>query len=286
MKPTKERNHAGVLLTLKGEGLLFDCGEGTQRQLICAGIRPTLIKKIFISHWHGDHILGLPGLIQTLSASEYTGTLHIYGPKGSKRFLALALSAFAGKALIDINVHEVSVGKVLEEEEYAVYSDSLHHSVPCVGYAFIENDRRKIDMKKVRKIGIPEGPLIGKLQEGNEIIFKGKKILPDDVGYVQKGRKVVYVTDTRPCNGALKLAKCADILIIESTYSSDLEDKAVEYCHLTAKEAALIANQAKVKKCILTHFSVRYKQVQEIEEDARKIFDDTQAAKDLMRVVL
>jgi ribonuclease Z len=286
MKPTKERNHAGVLLVRKGEGFLFDCGEGIQRQLVIAGIKPTIIKKIFITHWHGDHVLGIPGLLQTMSASGYEGTVELYGPVGTKKFMNYLTKAFASKTTIDIKIHEVKNGKINEEKEFKIFSHELKHSTPCVGYAFEEKDWRKVNMKKANALGLHEGPLLGKLQRGEKIKHEEKTVSPDQVTQIVKGRKVTYVTDTLPCSGAVKLAKDADILILEATYKSDREDKAKEYYHLTAKDAALIANQANAKRLILTHFSTRYKTAQETEEDARDVFDNTQAAEDFMRVKL
>jgi len=286
MKPTKERNHPGMLLLHKGQGILFDCGEGIQRQLQVAGIRPTVIRKILISHWHGDHVLGLPGLLQTLSASGYEGTLEVYGPKGTKKFIDYMGKAFASKDMLDFKVIEVKPGLICDEKEFVLESDDLVHSAPCVGYSFIEKDRRKVKLREVKKLGIPVGPILGKLQNGETVSYKGKKIKPDDVTDVVKGRKIAYVTDTRPCDGALSLAKDADILVMEATYKSGMEEKAKEYFHVTAKEAALVANQANVKQLILTHFSTRYKNPLELEEDARDVFDNTRAAEDFMRVKL
>ncbi len=286
MQPTKERNHPGMLVIYKGVGMLFDCGEGIQRQLRIAGIKPTVIRKIFISHWHGDHVLGLPGLLQTLGASEYAGVLEIYGPRGTKRYVELMMRAFASKGVLELKVKEVKKGKFCEEEEFFIEADELVHSAACVGYAFKENDRRKIDTKKIKRFGIPSGPLIGELQNGRGVVFKGKKIKPDDVSEVVKGRKVVYATDTRPCNGLLRLAKNADLLIVEATYKSDLEEKAKEYYHMTAKEAAQIASESNAKQLVLTHFSNRYKDVGEIEGEAKDIFRNTKAAYDFMKIKL
>lgn len=286
MQPTKERNHPGLLLTYEGEGLLFDCGEGIQRQLRVAEIKPTIIRKIFISHWHGDHVLGLPGLLQTLSASGYEGKIDLYGPKGTKKFMGAMHEAFASKDLIDVVIHEVMKGMICDGADYMVIADELHHSAPCVGYAFCEKNKRKIVMARARKFGLSAGPLIGKLQGGEEITHKGVLIRPDDVSTVVRGRKIAYVTDTRPCSGAVRLAYRADILVIESTYRTDMKEKAEEYLHLTAEEAALIANQAEVKQLILTHFSMRYKDSSEIEDDARVVFDRCRVAYDLMRVRL
>ena len=288
MQPTKERNHPGILITYKGEGLLFDCGEGIQRQLRCAGIKPTIITKIFITHWHGDHVLGLPGLLQTLSASERSewSRIDIYGPRGTKKYMDLSLLAFATKELLPLEVHEVKKGVILKTEEYSISAEELVHSAPCVGFAFVEHDKRKVNMREVKKLKLPEGPLLGALQRGETVMHNGKKVRPEDVTETIKGRKIAYATDTRPCDGILRLGKEADVLILESTYLSDLQDKAKEYLHMTAAEAALLANQAQAKKLVLTHFSPRYKKVQDIEEEARGIFDNSIVAHDFMKIGL
>src|SRR3989344_7740762 len=286
MQPTKQRNHPGVLLIYKGEGLLFDCGEGIQRQLRCAGIKPTVITKIFITHWHGDHVLGLPGLIQTLGASEYAGTLHVYGPEGTKKNLEMLKKIFAGKDTVSCEVHDVARGEIVHVDDYSVHAEELKHTITCLGYAFVETDKRKMLMGKVKQLKIPEGPLLGKLQRGESIMHNGKKVSPQDVSTLVTGRRIAYATDTRPCSAIVKLAQHADILILESTYASDLADKAKEHSHLTAKEAAQLANDAQAKKLYLMHFSPRYKNGQQLEEDARDIFDNTEAAEDFMKVKL
>ena len=286
MQPTKQRNHPGVLLLYKGEGILFDCGEGTQRQLRCAGIKPSVITKILITHWHGDHVLGLPGLMQTLGASGYSGKLQIYGPKGTAKNVETLRRLFAGKDTIDYVAQDVASGEIVKADEYSISAEALKHTIPCVGFAFSEHEKRKIVMARVKQLKIPQGPLLGKLQRGEKITHLGKVIRPDDVSSISPGRKIAYATDTRPCSGVVKLGKHADILILESTYSSELAEKAREHSHMTAKEAAQLANEAQAKKLYLVHFSPRYKNAQVLEEDARDIFDNTQAAEDFLRVKL
>ncbi|MFC1801727.1 ribonuclease Z [Nanoarchaeota archaeon] len=286
MMPTKTRNLAGVLLSFKSENILFDCGEGTQRQLKIAGVKPSRITKILISHWHGDHVLGLPGLLQTFSASEYSGVLEIYGPKGSKKFFENMMKGFAVKEIVEYKLIEVGEGKFFENNDFYLEALPMKHSAPCLGFSFVEKDRRRIEIKKAKKLGLDEGVLLGKLQNGKTITVKGKKIKPNDVSYVVEGKKVVYITDTEPCGNAVKLARGADLLVMESTYSSDLQAKADEYGHLTAKDTGMIANRAGVKKLVLTHFSQRYKNAKVLEEDARQVFDNTEAAEDFMKIKL
>ena len=284
--PTKERNHSSFLLTYRDEGILFDCGENVQRQLKIAGIRPTKITKILISHWHGDHVFGIPGIIYTLGLCEYNTTLRIYGPTGTKKYLENMLNSTADKPRINMEVKEVDEGVFYENEWFQLESARLEHRCPTVGYAFVEKDRRRIDVNYVKKIGIPEGPLLGKLQDGKSITFKEKTISPKDATYIVKGKKIAYIADTLVCKGASQLAKDADLLIAASTYSSKDKEKAAEHVHLTSQDAALIASKANAKQLVLTHFSQRYKNVHELEEDARQLFDNVTAAKDFMKINL
>ncbi len=281
--PTKERNHTAVFLSYKGEGILFDCGEGTQRQLKVAGIPLAKINKILITHWHGDHMFGLPGLIQSLGLAEYDKTLEIYAPEGCKKLFDGVRNSLLLDLRVKIKFVEVSKKRFFEGEDFCLEALPLNHKIPCIGYCFIENDRRRINLKVTKKLGIPEGPLLGELQDGKAIVFNGKKVHPDDATLVVKGKKIAFITDTKLCNNAYKLAEGTDLFICEASYSSKLKDKANEYFHLTAKDAGLIANKADVKKLVLTHLSARYKDSLEIEEDARSVFDNVLCAKDFMK---
>ncbi|MBW2977269.1 ribonuclease Z [Candidatus Woesearchaeota archaeon] len=284
--PTKKRNHSSFFLSYGSEGILFDCGEGTQRQLKIAGIKPTKITKVLISHWHGDHVLGLPGLISTLGLSEYEKTLRIYGPKGTKEFINHIYKASIFEQRIKIEVIEVKEGKFYNGKDYSLEAYPLEHLAPTVGFRFVEKDKRRINVAAAKKLGIPQGPLLGKLQDGKSITWKNKTITPKETTYVVKGKIISYLSDSVPNQNSIKIAQDADILISDSTYSSKLEDKAELYRHTTAKQAGLVANQANAKKLILTHFSTRYKDIHELEEDARNVFDNVTAAKDFMKISL
>jgi len=286
MVPTKERNHSSVLLTYKTDGILFDCGEGTQRQLCKAGVKPTKITKILISHWHGDHVLGLPGLIQTLGSQEYSKTLEIYGPKGTKKYMSYMFKAFVFDKQINVKIEDIEEGIFFQNKDYVLESRKLEHGIICLGYAFTEKDKRRIKIATIKKLKIPEGPLLGKLADNKSIVFNGKKITPDETTYIEKGKKICVISDTHPCNNCYTLAQDSDYLICEATYSSKLKDKSESYNHMTSKDAALIANKSNVSKLILTHFSARYKNTQELEEDAQNFFDNTIAAKDFLRLTL
>ena len=286
MQPTKERNLSGLFISYKNDGILLDCGEGLQRQLKIAGIKPTKITKILISHWHGDHVLGLPGLLQTMAANEYNTVLEIYGPEGSKKFMDAVFKTFMPHEMINYKVTEVDSGVFFEDEDFLLEAVQLDHGIPCLGFNLIEKDRRRIKVDAAKKLGIPEGPVLGKLQRGQSVVFKGKKIEPEDVSYIVKGKKVSFVCDTGLCNACYKLAKDADLLVSEAVFSSKHEDKATDYKHLTAKQAALMAGKAGAKKLVLTHFSQRYKDINEILEDAKDYFSDVVCAYDFMKIKL
>jgi ribonuclease Z len=284
--PTKERNVSSTFLAYKAEGMLFDCGEGTQRQMKIAGIPLSKITRIFITHWHGDHVIGLPGLLQSMGLMDHAGAIHVYGPKDTKVRVAHAFKAFEFDRRLNLEVHEVTSGKVVETDDFVVECAALKHRIPCVGYRFAEKDKRKMDAKLLKKHNVPFGPQVGKLQEGHTITVDGKKVTPDMVSETVPGRKVAYVMDTMVCANAVKLAEDADVAICESTYHSDMEAQAHEYSHMTAREAGQMASQARAKKLLLTHFSARYKNPAVLEEDARTVFDNAQAAKDLMKIRL
>lgn len=286
MVPTKERNQSGVLISYKNEGILVDCGEGIQRQLKIAGIKLSKISKILISHWHGDHVLGLPGLIQTMSASGYGKILKIYGPIGTKKFMKKMFEVFVFDGKIDIEINDVKQGKFFENSELILETQHLKHNIDALGYNIIEKDKRKINLKFTKKLCIPQGPLLGKLQNGKSITWKGKKIDVNKATKLVKGKKVTIISDTMPCKGAEKLANNSDLLICDATYSSDLEEKAAKHRHMTAKQAADLAKKCNVKKLILTHFSARYKDLKEIEKDAKNIFNNVLCSEDFMKIDL
>lgn len=289
MIPTKERNHSALLIKYNGESILVDCGEGTQRQFKFAEETATKVTKILISHWHGDHVLGLPGLLQTLSASEYATKekpLEIYGPKGTKKHIDLLLQAFPFDNKLKMMVKEVSTGIFVSTEEYEIETHALDHSVSSLGFVFREKDKRRIDVTKIKKMGIPDGPLLGKLQQNQTILWKNKKVHPKDTTYVVPGKKIGIITDTGQCKACLEIAEEADCLICEATYMEKEAAKAEQYKHLTIKQAALIAHTANVKKLILTHFSQRYKDLSEQTEEAKSVFPTAVLAYDGMKIVL
>jgi len=293
MVPTKERNVSGIFLSYKNKGFLIDCGEGTQRQMNIAGINRNKVNYVLITHWHGDHVSGLIGLIQTLgnqnAQNEERPIVHIFGPKETEQRLENLFRTCIFENKLIMEVHEI-IPKgnipitILDNEEFSIEAVNLDHGIPCLGYAFIEKDIRKIDMKKVKSFGINEGPLVGKLQQGETIIYNGKKITPEMVSDLAKGKRIGFILDTAACEGAQRIAENSDILVCEASYASKLDEKAENNKHLTAKQAALIANNSNAKRLILTHISQRYKTSEEVLEDAKDIFDNVEVAYDFMKV--
>lgn len=286
MVPTKERNQSALFISYGTEGILVDCGEGTQRQLKMANISLTKISRILITHWHGDHVLGLPGLLQSLAASNYTRTLKIYGPNGTKKHFSHMFEAFVFDRAIELDIIEIKEGTFFENNDLSLSAVSLNHGIITFGYIFQEKDKRKILISKVQKLGIPEGPLLGQLQQGKPISWKGKEVRPEETTKIVPGKRIGIISDTLPCNACMIIAKNADLLISEATYSSKFEGKSECYNHMTSKQAALIASNSGAKRLILTHFSARYKSTLELNEESHIIFPNTECAYDLMRVRL
>ena len=290
MVPTKERNAQAIYVEYKGEGILVDCGEGTQRQMNIAGINRNKVRKILITHWHGDHVSGLIGLLQTLSNNENPQKVTLYGPRETKeRSVHMLKSVSFEHNRLELDIKELNpkgIEKIFQNKDYYIECAYMDHKMPCLGYSIIDRDKRKVNMAKAKKLGLKQGPQIGKLQRGESVTFKGKKIKPEDVSYLQKGKKLTIILDTLPCTNAYELANDSDILIAESAYTSDLEEKGQEYRHLTTKDAGLIATKAGVKKLIITHFSQRYKTTKELQEEIKTFFKNSKTAHDFMKIKL
>jgi ribonuclease Z len=280
--PTAKRNHTAILLRYKNESILIDCGEGTQRQFRIARLNPCKLTKLLITHWHGDHVFGLPGLLQTLALNGYNKTLEIYGPRGTKKFVELIYNLFAGK--IKVKVTEVNEGAFVKTDDFSIEALPLKHSAPCLAYRFVELDRRRISKEKIKKLGL-EGPIVGRLQKGGDITLNGKIIRASDVSYIEKGKKIAFILDTALCDNCIKIANDVDLLVSEATYSAQLKEKAREYMHLITKEAAEISKKAKAKQLVLTHISQRYEYEDEkILSEAKKIFPKAILARDFLKI--
>ena len=290
MVPTADRNHSGILVSYRDEKILIDCGEGTQRQIRKAKISPMKIKKILITHWHGDHVLGLPGLMQTLAKYSYEHgydrTLEVYGPKGTKKFFDKIFTFFIpphGK--VKYKVIEIKKnGVFFENDWFQLEAQSMNHNIETLAYSIIEKDKRKIRKDILKKKGVKPGKHIRKLQEGKDIVYEGKKIKVKDATYIEKGKKLSIIMDTKKCSEAVKISKNADLLICEATFLEELKDKAKDYHHLTAKQAAEIAKKAKVKKLVLTHISQRYKDDKGHQKEAKKVFKEVIVGKDFQKL--
>ncbi len=285
--PMPKRNHASVYFRYGKDRFLFDCGEGTQRQIIIAGLNFMRISRIYISHWHADHWIGLIGLLYTMNLEGRKEPLYVYGPD-AERFISDALDMDywgSGFRVIPVSVpYEGNMVRMVHEtEDYEILSIPVKHTVPSVAYAFLEKDRKNVDIRKAEsEFGLKQGPLVGKLKKKGEVEFRGKKIRIEDVMVVKKGMKVVYSGDTEPCGNMVKISKYADLLIHDATFVEKVENR----MHSGAKEAAELAKKAGVKNLLLTHFSRRYQSVKELEDEARKVFPATTAARDFMKVDL
>ncbi|MBI2084276.1 MAG: ribonuclease Z [Candidatus Aenigmarchaeota archaeon] len=291
--PTRDRNHSAIIFehyTDTKSTLLFDCGEGTQKQLMLAGINFMDIDNIFISHWHADHFAGLIPLIQTMNMEKRRKELKIYGPE-AERFVAdiIDLGYFGLRFPIEaVNVpfEGDEITTILDEENFEVCSVPMLHTVPSAAYCFKEKDTWNIDLGKLKEHGLKRGVWLKKLKKHNEAEYKGKKIKIEDVSNKKEGLKVVYTGDTKPNENTVKISENADMLIHDGTFL-ELDESKGKY-HADVGEAAKIAEEANVKKLILTHISRRYNKedIKEMEEKAKKIFPHTTIAHDMMKLTL
>lgn len=287
--PTPKRGLSAIAVRRQNELLLFDCGEGTQRQMIQAGVGFHRETKIFITHMHGDHILGLPGLLQTMALLGRKKKLEVFGPHGIEAFVDAINQTVRFSLTFTLKVSEVEAGLVCEEKEYTVHAAQSNHLDNSLAYALVEKLRPgRFSTQKAKKQGVPEGPLWSKLQRGSQVtLANGRTVTPEMVlGSSRPGRKIVYSGDTGQSENIVKLAKKADLLIHETTFEDELAERAVEDGHSTPSMAAKTAKKAGVKRLILTHISARYKNAGLLLEQARKIFVNTDVAEDFMGLEL
>ena len=284
--PTPERSLPSIAVRRGRELLLFDVGEGTQRQLLRAGMGFKERTYIFLTHLHLDHISGLPGIIHTLTLLQRKAPLTIFGPAGTVEYVRSILRR-VGNTPFRVVVQEVSDGVVFRGQGYTVYAAWADHSCPCLAYALVEDERPgRFYPERARALGVPEGPLWKRLQSGSPVVLTtGKVVKPEDVcGPKRPGRKVVYSGDTRPCESVVRLAEGADVLIHDSMFGEDMAERAVEDGHSTASQAAEVARRAGVLRLYLTHISPRYRNPKTLLEEAVKVFPFTTLAEDLMTV--
>jgi ribonuclease Z len=287
--PTKRRNHPAMLLKFKDENILVDCGEGTQRQFRKAGKNPCKVSRILITHWHGDHVFGLPGLFNTLRLNGFGGRLELYGPRGTKEWVGKFLDLVGRRGEdLDLVVKEVGDGVVFDEGEFFVESRRVDHDCPAVAYAFVVREKMRVDKEKLERLNV-SGALVGKLAKGERVEVDGKIVDGSKLLYKEEGRKVAFVMDTRVCDGAREIARDSDLLVIESTYSADEDADLIEgRAHLSSVEASQIARDSGVKGLALVHLSQRYEGIPKvIRDEARELFGDgVSVPEDLDEVVL
>lgn len=288
--PTLQRRPPAVAVQREGEVFLFDCGEGTQLQWRRSGLRFGKLTTICISHLHGDHLNGLVGFLQTLSLSDRTEPLKLFGPRGLSGYLRAIRRTMGMRLAYPLEVQECVPGRLSRGDGYELICDALDHGPPCYGFALVEDPRPgRFDVEAAERLGVPEGPLYGKLQSGEPVETPdGVTVRPEQVlGPPRAGKRVAYCVDTRPCDGAVALARDADLFICESTFGRELRDEASSRGHCTAEEAAEMAREAGAEELLLIHISARYHDPRPLLKEAGRIFDGrVRVAKDLMELAV
>ena len=285
--PSRERNLAAVALVMDGRAVLFDCGEGTQQQVLRSSVRASAIEAIFISHMHGDHLYGLPGLLATMSLHGRSEPLTVYGPSPVSQYLRGVYEASYAHTSFDVTIHAVSDGEVIGRDGYEVHVRLLDHTAPCFGYCVAEHERPgEFDVARARALGVPAGPLYRALQQGRDVTLDGGRVVrsAEVVGPPRPGRRIAYCTDTRPCRAAAELARGADVLVHEATYGDDMVAEAGTRGHSTAAEAARVSREAAARRLVLTHISPRYTDASLLLAEARVIFPNTDLAADYLEI--
>lgn len=283
--PTRERNHNGYLLRWDREVILFDPGEGTQRQMLFAGISAAKLNRICITHFHGDHCLGLPGVIQRLSLDSARGPVDVYYPAAGRPYFERLRGAAAFHETTPLVPHPSEEGVVAETGGFVLSAMALDHRVETLGWRLEEPDGRSLVADKLVTAGL-EGPVVGQLQRDGEVTVAGRRVTFDEVSEPYRGQRFAFVMDTALCDAAVELARDADLLVCEATYLEADADLAAKYKHLTAAQAATIARDAGARRLVLTHFSQRYGDPARFAEEAGAIFDDVIVAEDLARVAV
>jgi ribonuclease Z len=287
-RPTVERNVASLALVREGETLLFDCGEGTQRQMMRYGVSFGL-SDIFFTHFHADHVIGVIGLMRTMSLQGRTEPLRMWGPRGAARTLKRAEEFGLDRLTFPIEIAELDVGQRVERKDYAIVPFPVdHRGARALGFALVEEDRKgRFNPELARELGVPEGPLWGEIHRGRAITLPDGRVIESSVlvGSPRPGRKVVITGDTRPCAATVEAAQGADLLVHEATFGDEEAARAVETGHSTAREAAIVARDAGVETLLLVHFSARYsRDASELGKEARECFERTIVGKDGMEV--
>ena len=287
-RPTVERGVSSMALTREGETLLFDCGEGTQRQMMRYGVSFNF-GDVFFSHFHTDHYLGIIGLLRTMALQGRTELLRVWGPRGASRTMKKCESLGTDRLTFPLEVTELAPGDVVRRKEYDIQAIGAdHRGAAALGWALVEDTRRgRFNPERARELGIPEGPLWGRIHRGESIVLEdGREVHPGElVGVTRPGRRIVITGDTRPCDATRVAAEGADLLVHEATFGDEEHERAIETGHSTAREAAGIARQAGVLRLVLTHLSARYtRDVSDLEREARSVFPQTIIARDGLEV--
>ena len=279
--PSPERNLTSVAMRYEGDVYLFDCGEGTQRQMMKCGISYSKVKAMFLSHLHGDHIFGIPGLVYTLRLSERVDPLFIFGPPGTKKRMA----ELVGKDVDFLKVEDVSAGWAYDIGGAEVSAFATSHTAESFGYVFQEEKGLRFDKEKCQSLGMT-GRVFKTIQEKEEVTIKGRVIKIADVTYMKEGKRIVFSGDTAYSKNLVAAAKDADVLFHEATFMDDMQAKAKEDKHSTVKDAAKAAKEAGVKKLILYHIGNRYKDMAAFESEGREVFSNLEAARDRMEILV
>lgn len=281
--PSKERSASAIALDLENELVLLDCGEGTQRQFFQSSASFMRVRRIFLTHYHGDHFLGLPGLIQSMCLNQREGPLDIYGPPDTEEMVGRALKMGYFTLRFPIEVHALSPGSTVELDGYSVRTAAAEHPVPALAYRIEERAKRgRFDSTKARALGV-HGPDFARLEAGETVRLGSTVVHPEDViGPERPGRSVVYSGDSAPTESITKLAERSTILIHEATAAADLEKEANAWGHSSSRQAAECARAAGTGALFLTHFSARYKELEPLETEARVVFAGSTAARDLL----
>ena len=285
--PTIDRNVAGLAVQREGETILFDCGEGSQRQMMRYGVGFSF-REIFFTHYHADHLLGVTGLLRTMGLQDRTAPVVLYGPKGAQRILGTAITLGVERNKFPVEILEIKPGDRLARDDYDIVVFATEHRADTVGFALVEHSRLgRFNPERARELGIPEGPLWGQLHRGKTVTLPdGRTVGPGDlVGNPRPGRSLVYTGDTRPHLSVIEASRNADLLVHEATFGGDELERARETGHSTAAEAARVALEAGARRLVLTHISSRYnRDASELLAEAKAVFPETVIARDGMTV--
>jgi ribonuclease Z len=283
-RPTVERGVASLALIREGQTLLFDCGEGTQRQMMRFGVSFSF-EDLFFTHTHSDHILGITGLIRTMALQGRTERLRLWAPRGAGKTLRQCISLGGERTTFPVDITELEAGATLSRGEYRIETFAVDHGPSTsLGYALVEEERKgRFNPDLARELGIPEGPLWGRIHRGESVTLDNGRVIEASVlvGERRRGRRIVLTGDTRPCAATIDAARDADLLIHEATFADEEAARALETGHSTAREAAQVAKAAGARRLALTHISARYSQnTRDLEREARQVFPDTMVVKD------